>query len=87
MPVPVAVALWASVSAEVDRRLSTDLAPPMRLRPDEWRSGDTLWLIEVIGDPKAVPHLMAELREKVFSGKQLKMRVTIKNGMSVLANL
>src|SRR5689334_14414833 len=33
--VPAAIALWASVSAEVDKRLSGDLSAPMRLRPDE----------------------------------------------------
>ena len=87
LPVPVAVALWANVSAEVDQRLSTDLAAPMRLRPDEWRSGETVWLIEVIGDPKAVPHLMAQLREKVMAGKQIKMRVIGVDGLATLANL
>jgi hypothetical protein len=47
--VPVGVALWASVSTDVDQRLS-DLSAPWRLQPDEWCSGDTLWLVELVGD-------------------------------------
>ena len=47
---PAAVALWASVSPEVDKKLSENLTAPMRLRPDEWKSGDILWLIEAVGE-------------------------------------
>ena len=36
--VPVAVALWASVSQEVDKRLSENLTAPVKLRPEEWQS-------------------------------------------------
>jgi hemolysin-activating ACP:hemolysin acyltransferase len=49
---PAAVALWARVSADVDKRLSENLNAPIRLRPDEWRSGEILWLVEAIGDAR-----------------------------------
>ena len=39
---PIAVVLWASVSPEVDKRLSENLNTSVRLRPNEWKSGDTL---------------------------------------------
>jgi hemolysin-activating ACP:hemolysin acyltransferase len=42
VPVPVGVAIWASVSTAVDQRLS-DLSAPLRLQSDEWRSGDIPW--------------------------------------------
>lgn len=42
LPVAAAVALWASVSPEVDHGLSQNLSVPIRLRPDEWRSGEIL---------------------------------------------
>jgi hemolysin-activating ACP:hemolysin acyltransferase len=35
----LAVLLWASVSDEVDARLSTNRDGPVRLRPAEWQSG------------------------------------------------
>jgi cytolysin-activating lysine-acyltransferase len=72
--VPVAAALWASVSEEVDRRLSGDLTVPIKLRPDEWRSGETLWLIDAVGDPKAIPLLLQQLGATTFKGNNVKMR-------------
>lgn len=72
--VPVAVALWASVSEDVDRRLSENLTTPIRLRPDEWRSGEILWLLDTVGDSKAVPHLLKQVQETVFKGRNVKVR-------------
>lgn len=42
---PIGVALWASVSDEAHTRLTSGTG---RLRPDEWKSGPHIWLIEVI---------------------------------------
>jgi hemolysin-activating ACP:hemolysin acyltransferase len=72
---PVAVALWANVSAEVDRRLSENLSSPMRLRPDEWRSGDIPWLVDAVGDARVVPQFLKQLSETAFKGCEVKMRV------------
>jgi hemolysin-activating ACP:hemolysin acyltransferase len=72
--VPVAVALWAGVSEEVDKRLSENLTSPIRLRPDEWRSGGFLWLIDAVGDPKAVLHLLNEIHKTTFKGRKVKVR-------------
>ena len=46
---PVGALLWALVSADVDKHL-TDLSAPLRLKPNEWRSGDIPWIILAIGD-------------------------------------
>ena len=71
---PVGVALWASVSPAVDLRLS-DLSAPLRLNPDEWRSGEIPWLIELVADTKVQQALLKHLGETVFKGKGIKMRV------------
>jgi hemolysin-activating ACP:hemolysin acyltransferase len=78
--VPIAMALWASVSAEVDKKLAENLHLPVRLRPDEWRSGDVLWLIDAVGDPRAVPQLLKQLVETRFKGREVKIRVPGENG-------
>jgi hemolysin-activating ACP:hemolysin acyltransferase len=78
--VPVAIALWASVSADVDKKLSENLHLPIKLRPDEWRSGDVLWLIDAVGDPRAVPQLLKQLVETTFKGREVKLRVARENG-------
>jgi hemolysin-activating ACP:hemolysin acyltransferase len=38
---PVATALWAKVSKEVDKRLSENLDKPIKLAPNEWTSAAT----------------------------------------------
>lgn len=72
--VAAAIALWASVSPEVDLRLSQNLAGPIKLRPDEWRSGETLWLIDVVGSPSAATQLLSRLQSNAFKDRQVKVR-------------
>lgn len=72
--VPVAAALWASVSEEVDKRLLQNLTTAFKLRPDEWRSGDILWLIDAVGDAKSVALLLTQVQETIFKERPVKMR-------------
>ena len=61
--VPVAAALWANVSQEIDKRLSEGLDKPLLLRPNEWVSGDIPWLVAVAGDRRAIPSFLMALQE------------------------
>jgi len=72
---PVAVALWASVSPEVDKRLSATTDPAVRLAPNEWKSGDILWLVEAVGDGRVVNALVKQLQSTVWKDRSVKMRV------------
>jgi cytolysin-activating lysine-acyltransferase len=85
--IPVAVALWASVSAEVDRRLAENLNTPIRLRPDEWRSGDILWLIDAVGDRRVVPGLLKQLADNTLKGREIKVRGRGEGGKVEVKNL
>src|SRR5437588_8386931 len=76
---PVAAALWASVSSEVDQRLS-DLSNPLQLLPEEWRSGDILWLVDTVGDARVVPQLLKHLQETAFKGRDMKVPVRGEDG-------
>jgi hemolysin-activating ACP:hemolysin acyltransferase len=84
---PVAVALWARVSAEVDKKLSENLHLPIRLRPDEWQSGDILWLVDAVGDPRVVPQLLKQLLETSFKGREAKVRAAGENGKIIVRRL
>ena len=45
------IAFWASVSDAVDAKIKEQIkagAFPIRLKPEEWVSGDTIWLLDVI---------------------------------------
>jgi hemolysin-activating ACP:hemolysin acyltransferase len=72
--VPVAVVLWASVSPDVDKRLMDAGDAPIRLRPDEWKSGEILWLVHAVGEPRFVRQVLKPLSETTFKGRTVKVR-------------
>src|SRR5262245_39559666 len=78
--VPVAVVFWARVSADVDKRLAEIGRAPIRLRPDEWTSGDILWLVHAAGEPRFVRAVLKQLNETVFKGREGKSRGFGKEG-------
>ena len=84
---PVAAALWACVSPEVDARLSADLDKPLILKPGEWQSGDIIWLIAVPGQPAYVKQLLKHLQETTFQGKQVKIRTADPAGKPAIRTL
>jgi cytolysin-activating lysine-acyltransferase len=73
--VPVAVAVWARVSAAIDKGLSENLDKSVRLRAGDWASGDKIWLMAVAGDQRAVPKFLERLAETEFKGQRVKMRL------------
>jgi len=70
---PVAVMTWALVSEEVDARLQEAAGQRVRLRPDEWKSGDIAWLIDAVGSAEGVKAGLRWLKEGPFKEKPLKM--------------
>ena len=77
---PVGIVMWASVSAEVDQRLTANIAQPMRLKPEDWRSGDILWLVDAVGPAKLIGSMLQQLHAKVFKGRQVKLRAQGQDG-------
>jgi hemolysin-activating ACP:hemolysin acyltransferase len=84
---PVAVALWAAVSEEIDKALSESRDGPVGLRPDQWASGDNLWLIAIAGDQRAMPTFLKQLAEKEFKGRLVKVRTQGSDGKFVVKTL
>ena len=82
--VPVAVALWARVSAGIDRALSESLERPIKLQAADWSSGDNLWLLALAGDQRSFPKFLAELGKKDFRDRQVKMRKRTPEGKVVI---
>ena len=79
-PTPVGIALWARVSDEVDGRLTAAAGEPIDLNPDEWRSGDNHWLIEVAAAPKVAQSIVRDLIKRLPDGQQLKAKVIGQDG-------
>jgi cytolysin-activating lysine-acyltransferase len=76
---PVGFALWASLSPEVEAKLcaQVDSGAGARLRPDEWRSGDRLWLIDLVGvdgqdREKFTKAALTDLVKTAFAGRKFK---------------
>lgn len=72
--VPIAVALWARVSPQLDKSLSENLDKPVWIKPNQWASGDILWLMALAGDRRALPQFVKLLQQNDFKGKPVKMR-------------
>ena len=71
---PIGVVLWARVSSEVDERITRDLERPLRLTPEEWSSGDIIWIVEAVGTPAEVNKLVKKLKGTTWKGKTVKTR-------------
>jgi hemolysin-activating ACP:hemolysin acyltransferase len=69
---PAAAILFARVSPEVDKRLSTSPAFRVRLKPEEWTSGNIPWLVEAVGEQHAVSTLIKILLDQRFKATGLK---------------
>lgn len=61
------IAIWASVSDEVDARIREQAASgifPVRLSARDWSSGDRLWLLDIVaGDRANTTRLLANFRQ------------------------
>jgi len=66
---PVGVLFWASVNEEVEARLSVGTN---RMRPQDWKSGDRLWVVEAIAPFGGAEEMVKDLKTKVFPEREIK---------------
>lgn len=66
------VAIWASVSEEVDGKICDQIKGgvfPVRLKADDWQSGDINWLLDVIApNQKTTANVIANFKQVVKDG-------------------
>jgi cytolysin-activating lysine-acyltransferase len=77
---PIGLAMWAHVSADVDRRLTENIANAVRLKPEEWKSGDILWLVDAVGDGRVIEAMLKRLVATEWKGREARMRARTKDG-------
>ncbi len=82
---PVALVLWATVSADVDQRLSSETAQSRALAPKEWRSGDIPWIMETVGPIGIVEAMLKQLVAGPLKGQPVKFRKKSKDGTYAVA--
>jgi cytolysin-activating lysine-acyltransferase len=71
--VPIAAVTWAFVSDQVNARLREGVRPRVRLRPDEWKSGDIGWLIDAAGAGKGLDAALQWLKAGPFKERALNL--------------
>lgn len=77
---PIAAIIWASVSDDIDKRITQNIDQPIRLKPEEWRSGKNVWIIEAVGEPKAINAVLQHLKQNELKDARVRMRVVGENG-------
>jgi cytolysin-activating lysine-acyltransferase len=77
---PVAAVFWASVSPEVDKRLAEAKSAAPQLKPEEWKSGDILWLVHAAGETRFVRSVIDQLMKTTFKGREVKVLASDRDG-------
>jgi cytolysin-activating lysine-acyltransferase len=66
------MAIWASVSVDADARIRDQIRAgtfPVRLKPEDWNSGDINWLLDVIApDAKTTTAVLSNFGKVVKNG-------------------
>lgn len=84
---PVAVVVWASVSDEVDHRLAADPQQPLGLSAAEWTGGSNVWVVEAVGDARAISMLVKRLHETHWKDRSVKARARDESGRASIKTL
>lgn len=75
---PIGVAFWAFVNTETDDKLQKGAG---RIRPDEWKNGENLWLIDLVApfanaENKMTEAMFVDLVNGPFNGKKFRFTKT-----------
>ncbi|UJW73548.1 toxin-activating lysine-acyltransferase [Rhizobium sp. SL42] len=71
---PAAIAIWASVSEEVEAKLKEQIKAgvfPVRLKPSEWKSGEKVWLLDVIAPTREMATMVLKSFNHVAKSEQV----------------
>ncbi|MFA9460858.1 toxin-activating lysine-acyltransferase [Thiohalorhabdus methylotrophus] len=66
---PLGVALWAHLS-EAEKRVEAGIG---KLGTEDWRSGPTLWLVELIAPFGCQEEMLEDLKHTAFAGQAFKL--------------
>ncbi len=73
---PTAYVSWAFLSAEAERTYRET----HRLRPDDWRSGDNLWLVDFVTPFGGAAALLEDLYYQVHKNRDIKLIYPVGDG-------
>ncbi len=67
---PISFISWAFISEEVEQRL---LQNGGKLRPEDWTSGDRLWVIDIVAPFGGVENMLNDIRKNEFPEKNVRL--------------
>jgi cytolysin-activating lysine-acyltransferase len=79
---PIGLALWAQCNSVAEAKLDRGMIEPgNRLTPEEWQSGDAVWLVDLVAPfadagNKHREIMIADLISGPLAGQQFKFHVT-----------
>jgi len=65
---PLAFVTWAKLSEEVANRYKT---PPHHLTPSDWKTGEQIWIVDMLVPFGGAQEVLKDLKENVFKGQTL----------------
>lgn len=68
---PAGFVSWALVSEAVEEQLQQ---PDFRLRPQDWKSGERVWIVDVVAPPQQAPVLIEKVKAELFKDREVKLR-------------
>lgn len=74
---PTAFVSWAFLSQQAIDRYRL---PPHRLAPSDWKSGDQIWVVDLVAPFGGGQEAIRELKEKLFPGKPIFQLVPVPEG-------
>jgi cytolysin-activating lysine-acyltransferase len=77
---PIGAILWAYVNDEVESRL---LSGSARMRPQDWKCGDKLWIVEVLAPFGGTDEMLKDLKAKLFADREVRFRA-VEGGAGVV---
>jgi cytolysin-activating lysine-acyltransferase len=76
---PIAFVTWAKLSVEAADRYRRQ---PHRLVPSDWKSGEQIWIVDLVAPFGGARELIVELKEKVFAGQSLRQLAPMSDGLA-----
>lgn len=69
--IPYGFVSWALVDEETEKRLER---PDLRLRPQDWKSGNRAWIVDAIAPANEGKKLIEMVKDKVLKGHEIHVR-------------
>ena len=67
---PVSYVSWAFLSEEAESHL---LKNGGKLRPEDWKSGDRLWIIDIVAPFGGIENMLNDIRKNEFPDRELRL--------------